>query len=246
MSLFTAIRLEAGAEILKALRAPEFILPTLIFPVAFYLLFGVVLSRGPGNAAYLLATYGIFAVMGPAIFGFGVAVANERTMGWLDLKRAAPAPPYAYILAKVIATLLFAAIAVALVYIVGGFMGGVELPRSTWAALLLTHILAAIPFILIGLLIGFLFKANAAIAFANLIFLGLAVLGGLWIPVTVFPDMMQNIASWLPSYHLGEIALSVSDAPGERNIISHLTVIGVMTLVLAIAVTFAWSRQRNA
>jgi len=245
MSALKTLRLETGAEILKAMRAPEFILPTLLFPVAFYLLFGVVLSGGGGNAAYLLATYGVFAVMGPAIFGFGVAVANERTMGWLSLKRAVPAPPFAYISAKVFATVLFASVAVALVYIAGGFVGGVKLERGVWALLLLTHILACIPFILIGLLIGFAFKANAAMAFANLVFLGLAVLGGLWIPVTVFPDVMQSIAKWLPSYHLGEIALKVSGTPGERSLGPHLAMIATMTIFLTAAVFFVWRRQRD-
>lgn len=245
MNPLNIIRYETGAEILKAFRAPEFILPTLIFPVAFYMLFAVVLTSGTEHSAYLLATYGIFAVMGPAIFGFGVAVANERMMGWLDLKRAVPAPPFAYILAKVKTTLLFASMAVALVYIVGGFMGGVALPRSTWALLLFTHILAAIPFILIGLLIGFLFKANAAIAIANLVFLGLAALGGLWMPIMVFPETMQKIATWLPSYHLGEIALAISGAPGERDVMFHICVVAMMSVVLAIAVVLAWPRQKS-
>ena len=83
---------EAGAEVLKSERAPEFLLPTLIMPIAFYTLFAVVLPGGSEQAAYLLATFGVFTVMGPAIFGFGVAVAAEREKGWLDLKRVAPAP----------------------------------------------------------------------------------------------------------------------------------------------------------
>ena len=245
MSALNTLRLETGAEILKALRAPEFVLPTLLFPVAFYALFGVVLAGGSNNASYLLATYGVFAAMGPAIFGFGVAVANERAMGWLSLKRAMPAPPFAYILAKVFTTLLFVSIAVALIYIVAGFVGGVELERKVWAMLLMTHILASIPFILIGLLIGFAFKANSAIAFANLAFMGLAVLGGLWIPVMVFPDVMQALAKWLPSYHLGEIALHVSGAPGERDLRPHLAIVANMTLVLTAAVFFVWRHQRD-
>ena len=72
MSIFAN---EAGAEVLKAVRAPEFILPTLLMPCAFYTIFGVVLSSSSDNAAYLLATYGVFAVMAPSIFGFGVGVA---------------------------------------------------------------------------------------------------------------------------------------------------------------------------
>ena len=41
----------------------------------------------------LFATYSVFGVMAPGLFGFGVAVAIERERGWLALKRVAPMPP---------------------------------------------------------------------------------------------------------------------------------------------------------
>lgn len=246
MTTANSILVETGAEILKALRAPEFIVPTLIFPVAFYSLFGIVLSQGAGSASYLLATYGTFAVMGPSIFGFGVAVANERERGWLDLKRAAPAPAISYITAKVITTLIFASIAVALVHAVAGFAGGVALPRTVWATLLGVHIVSTLPFILIGLTVGFMFRTNGAVALANLLFMMMAVLGGLWIPITVFPPIMQEIANYLPSFHLAEIALDVIDAPGTRDLQASLTAVMVMTFILSIITLFAWRLQKSA
>ena len=243
MSLSHAILNETGTEILKAIRAPEFLVPTLAFPFAFYGLFGVVLSNG--SAAYLLATYGIFATMGPAIFGFGIAVANERERGWLDLKRAAPAPGASYVLAKVITTLIFASLAVASVHAVAGFFADVALPRATWAALMGVHILSTLPFILIGLTVGFLFKANGAVAIANILFMGLAILGGLWIPIQVFPPVMQSIAQFLPTYHMAEVALHVSAAPGVRDVFFHLTVTLAMTALLLAITLFSWRHQRS-
>jgi len=246
MSIFRPILIETGAEILKAVRAPEFIVPTMVFPVAFYGLFGIVLSGdGPENAAYLLATYGIFAVMGPSIFGFGIGVANERERGWLDLKRAVPAPAASYVLAKVFTTLIFASLSVAMVHALAGFGGGVALPRAKWAALLGVHILSTLPFILIGLSVGFFLKANGAVAIANLLFMALAILGGLWIPIFIFPSIMQSIAHLLPSYHLAEIALDISGATGERNIRIHLLAIATMTITLLGITLLAWRHQRH-
>jgi len=246
MTTRDAILTEAGTEILKAIRAPEFLVPTLIFPVAFYALFGVALSNGDSkNAAYLLATFGIFATMGPSIFGFGIAVANEREHGWLDLKRAAPAPAISYVLAKVITTLIFASVAVALLHAVAGFGAGVALPRATWATLLGVHILSTLPFILIGLIIGFLMRASGAVAVANLLFMGLAVLGGLWIPIAVFPAVMQTLAQFLPSFHLAEIALHVSAAPGTRDLQFHVLMAFSMTAILLGFTLLAWRHQRS-
>ncbi|RFB04651.1 ABC transporter permease [Parvularcula marina] len=235
---------ETGAEILKSLRAPEFLIPTLIMPSAFYSLFGVAMPGDPQRAPYLLATYGVFAVMGPSIFGFGVGVATERDRGWLQLKRAAPAPAVSYIGAKLISTLIFAAIALAPLYAIGGFAGGAEFTRATWAALLGLHISAAIPFVLLGLTLGFSFPANGAVAVANIFFLGLSVLGGLWMPIFIFPEILQKVAQFLPSYHLGELALFVAGQGREHQPMENLTAIAIMTGVLAVLAGIAWSRQR--
>ena len=34
-----------------------------------------------------------------------------------------------------------------------------------------------------------------------------AFFSGLWIPLQVLPAFIQNIAPWLPTYHLGQLAL---------------------------------------
>ncbi|CAN5778508.1 hypothetical protein BH24ACI5_BH24ACI5_05710 [soil metagenome] len=95
--------LEAKYEFLKHIRMPAYAIPSIAFPVMFYLLFGTV-------ATYLLATYGTFGVIGAALFGFGVGIAVERGQGWMTLKRATPMPPMAYFLAKVGMAVLFGAI----------------------------------------------------------------------------------------------------------------------------------------
>ncbi len=236
---------ETGAELLQSLRAPEFVLPTLLLPVAFYMIFGIMMARGgPEVATFLLATYGVFAVMGPSLFGFGAGVASEREKGWLSLKRAAPAPAISFIGAKLISTLVFASLALMPIYAAAGFLGGVAMPRADWMLLLATHLLAVIPFALIGLTLGFSFGANAAIAMANIVFLSFAVLGGLWFPIGMFPDVMQSIAQVLPSFHLGQVSLSVVDPDRISSPATHLLIIAAMTLVFAALAGWAWSRQR--
>jgi len=69
---------ESRCEFLKVLRMPAYSVPTIAFPVMFYLLFGVLFGRqqaGPTSmSTYLLATYGAFGVIGAALFGFCVIV----------------------------------------------------------------------------------------------------------------------------------------------------------------------------
>ena len=91
---------EIRAECLRYLRYPGFVLPTLLFPAVFYLLFAVLLGHTqPIQAArFLLGSYVTFGVMAPGLFGFGIALALERDNGLLTLKRAMPMPPLAYLL----------------------------------------------------------------------------------------------------------------------------------------------------
>lgn len=244
MNLGNILLHETGAELTASIRAPEFIIPTLALPSGFYLIFGVMMSRGGSMSAYLLATYGVFAVMGPAIFGFGVGVATEREKGWLSLKRVAPAPAITYIGAKLLTTLLFSALALLPIYVAAGFAGDVAMPRSDWLLLFATHMLAAVPFSMIGLLLGFSFGSGAAVAVSNIVFLGFALLGGLWLPITLFPSLMQTAAQAIPAFHLAEVSLSVIDSDTARPVLMHLAVIAGMTVVLAALATRAWRRQQ--
>ena len=76
---------EMRSEIVRYVRNPGFVLPTMLFPTVFYLMFGVFMaSKNSADASrYLLAAYGTFGVMAPGLFGFGVSLAMERETGLL-------------------------------------------------------------------------------------------------------------------------------------------------------------------
>jgi ABC-2 type transport system permease protein len=48
----------------------------------------------------------------------------------------------------------------------------------------------------------------------------LAVCGGMWMPVEVFPDLMQRIVKWLPSYNFGNGVwdIAAGHLPSGRSI----------------------------
>jgi ABC-2 type transport system permease protein len=234
---------EASTEVIKAARMPQFAIPTIVLPPAFYALFALGMGRGDVQmATYTLATFGVYAVMGPALFGFGANVASERETGQLELKRLSPMPAGAHITAKLIATMVFSAVAIGLVYALGLY-AGVQLNITQWATLAAVHILAVIPFALIGLGIGYRLGQKAAIAIVNILFLGMAVMGGLWMPIAVLPEVIQTIAWALPSYHLGELALMVVGRSDAATMWLH---IGPLALITTAAAIFAWTGQQRA
>jgi ABC-2 type transport system permease protein len=239
--------LEAKYELLKLLRMPGHVVPSIAFPAAFYLLFGVLFGwRGVGGvtmATYLIATYGAFGVIGTALFGFGVGVAVERGQGWMMLKRASPMPPMAFFAAKLVMCTIFAVAVFGVLAVLGITLGDVRLASAVWARLGVTLVLGAIPFCALGLGLGYLAGPNSAPPVVNLIYLPMAFLSGLWIPIEALPPVITSIAPFLPAYHLGQLAFGAIGAGRGLPVWTHLAALAGFTLIgLGLAV---WGYRRD-
>src|SRR5436305_7093356 len=131
---------EAKYEFLKNLRLRMYTASVLSFPIMFYVLFGLVLNSheaigGTSVPAYLIGTYGPFGVMGASLFGSAAGLASDRGLGWLQVKRASPMPPFAYFVAKVVVSMIFSTAIVLALFGLGIGFGGVRMPISEFAKL---------------------------------------------------------------------------------------------------------------
>jgi ABC-2 type transport system permease protein len=244
-SLLRIHALEAWYEFLRVLRTPAFALPTLCFPLVFYVMFAIVM---PGQwsslhkTTYLFATYATFGVIGPALFGFGVGLALERQQGWLELKRVSPMPTSAYFCAKIAMSLAFAFAVVLLLSAAAFGFGGVRIGLGTWVLLTAALLLGTLPFCALGLWIGTLVKGQAAVAVVNLIYLPMALLSGLWIPLMVFPAALQKSAVLWPAWHLGQIALGIV---GQATEVRYGLHVGALLAMSALFLSLAALRLRS-
>lgn len=228
---------EARSECLRYMRAPGFMLPLMLFPTMFYLLFGVLMapSNGAEAARYLLASYGVFGVMGPGLFGFGVSLALERDGGLLTFKRALPMPPGAYLLGKMLMAMAAAGVVILLLLIMALTLGHVSLSLAQAGALLLTGMLGVLPFCALGMYVGTLIKGQGAPGMLQLIYLPMSFMSGLWFPLPMLPKFLQQIAPVWPSYHLDMLALAAVGM-NEGPLAGHLLVLsGVATGFLLLA-----------
>lgn len=223
---------EIRYEVLRWLRTPSFAVPTLLFPPLFYLLFGVLLNHGRHDAAvYLMASYSVFGVMAPALFGFGVGLALDRERGLLALKRAMPVPPLALLLARTALAMLFALAIGVLLQALAALLGGVVLTPGQRIWLLLVDVLGTLPFCAIGLALGAYAGGSGAPALVNLIYLPMAFLSGLWIPLRMLPAWLTTLAPLWPSYHLGQLALQVVGQDDRRGSAGHVAALLAVTVV---------------
>jgi ABC-2 type transport system permease protein len=203
-----ALAQEILCEWRNLVRMPAFSVPTLLFPLAFYLMFAVVLPFTPTPEArtLLLVNFTIFGVMGPGLFAFGVGLANDRDQGWLRLKLAAPLPPALMMLARMVVAMGFALIVVVLLFAAAATLGGVRLSRMAWLGLAATGVLSVLPASALGMALGAWLGARSSVAVVNIVYLGMAMLSGLWFPLALMPAAVQALAPWLPPYHMAGLA----------------------------------------
>jgi ABC-2 type transport system permease protein len=183
--------------------------------------------------------------MGATLYAFGAGVAAERGLGWLEVKRASPMPPAAYLVAKAVVSVTFGSLVVTLLFALGAIFGGVRMPAGQWALLWSVLVAGAIPFGAIGLTIGNLAGPNSAPGIVNLTFLPMGFLGGLWMPIGFLPKALQHFAQCLPSYHFGQIALAILGVPPQGSVLFHVEALLGFGLVFAGIAWVAQSRDHD-
>ena len=231
--LIAAYLSDAKFESLRLLRTPAFAMPILAMPIIFYTLFGVVLNGGsgrpPGFADMMWVGWTVYGVMGPGLFGFGILVAVERNMGLFTFKRALPMPTGAYLAAKLMMAYAFAIVVMALLVVLGLTIGHVTLDVAKLVRVAAVMSFGVIPACSLGLFIGAWAPASSAGAIANIAYLGMAFLSGLFFPLS---GVLHDIRAIWPTYHLKQLALAAAGAPSDGTMASHAGILAVMSTVL--------------
>jgi ABC-2 type transport system permease protein len=236
--LLRVLVLEAHAECLRLLRTPAFSVPVIGFPLIFYLLFGVLLAPARVSTAtgqVVLAAFTVFGVMAPGLFGLGVTLAMDRDRGLLTLKRALPMPPGAYLAAKLVMAMLFAATVSFLLMLLAITVGQVVLALLQFCELLALAMVGVLPFCGLGLMVGTFVKGPAAPAVINLIYLPMSFLSGVLLPLSALPHLFSQLAPLWPAYHLAQLALAVVGRSGSRPGVHVLALVGMTVLFYLIA-----------
>ncbi|WP_457390534.1 ABC transporter permease [Roseateles sp. P5_E1] len=211
---------EMRLELLRLLRAPAFALPMFVLPVALYLLFafavaGEQTAKDPDAARFMFAGFSLMAVTMAAVFATCPSIAMERELGLLTLKRAQPAPPGAWLTAKIIAGVVTGVIAYLPILVVTAASGQAMLSAGQLAAMSAVLIAGAIPFCAMGLMVGVLASGSAAPAYAHLLYLPGLYLSGVFFPL---PKSMYFQAPWWPQFHLNQLVFAAGGVDKFRYI----------------------------
>jgi ABC-2 type transport system permease protein len=153
----------------------------------------------PVGPTYATASMITFAVMSTNLFQYGIGVSEDRAQPWDPFVRTLPAGAAPRFAGRILAGLLMMGVALAPVVLIAALFTEASLSPSQMLLSVLVTAAISLPFILMGLAIGYSLPQKAAIVVAQVLFLPLAFGGGLMTPPGGAPGFVEEIAPYLPT-----------------------------------------------
>jgi ABC-2 type transport system permease protein len=226
-------------EIMRLRRNRRYLITTLAFPIALYLLIGKSTQTtvyGVKFSAYYMVAMATFGSFSAALTGNAIRIATERKDGWIRQLRLTPLHPDGYVIAKLIAAMAITVPSVVIVLLLGRFYGDVHLAAGwEWIAIAAVVWLGAMIFTALAVAIGYRYQPDQAQPIALLIYFLFLILGGILFPISG----LKNIAAYTPTGEAIKIAIDVI-----RGVSASGWLIVGMVVWLAIFSALAWASVR--
>lgn len=234
----------ARFQTLELFRIPIAVVGSAFWPAASMLAFVVpFVGDEPVYATYATVSMITFAVMNTNLFQYGIGVSEDRAQPWDPFVRTLPAGAAPRFLGRILSGLLMMLVALLPVVVIAVlFTEATVTPLALLGATLLAGAIA-VPFILMGLTIGYALPSKAALVAAQVLFLPLAFGGGLMTPPGGAPGFVEDLAPFLPTG--GAVRLmwaTVGEYP--FHLPSALALLG-WTILFGLLATWAYRRDEG-
>jgi ABC-2 type transport system permease protein len=232
----------ARFHLLEVLRIPIALIGSAFFPAASMLFFVVpFVGRDPVYATYATASMLTFAVMTTNLFQYGVGVAEDRAQPWDPYTRTLPAGAGPRFAGRVLSGFAMMTVSLVPVLLIAALLTDATVTPAGFLAGLTATYGIAVPFVLMGLSIGYALPAKAAIVVAQVLFIPLAFGGGLMTPPGAAPGFVEDLAPYLPTG--GAVRLmwaAVTDFPFDAS-----SAVALLGWTVALASLAAWAYRRD-
>ncbi|BAU82849.1 ABC transporter integral membrane protein [Streptomyces laurentii] len=207
-------------EVRRTLRDVGFVISSIGVPVMMYLLFTNLGGQNdPAFKSAAMIGMAAYGALGAAL-SLGTGVAEDKSTGWLRQLRVTPMSPRQVVVGRALTGSVIVLPAITAVLLAGATVNGVRLDSWQWAVVALTLWAGSLPFTLLGLGNGYRLSSQAAGAVNVACNLGLAVVGGLWFPIDLFPGWLRSLSDYTPTNRFAELGRAVTEgtAPGIATI----------------------------
>ncbi|MER7499519.1 ABC transporter permease [Nonomuraea pusilla] len=231
-------------QLLEQLRVPIGLLAGSLFPAISMLAFVVPFAGGdPRAATAATGSMMLFGAMSSALIGLALSVAQDREQPWNVYVRTLPAGPFPRFAGRILSTLAVMLVSVVPVLLVAALLTEATITPGRLALGLAALVAGCVPFMLIGLFLGFLLTFKAALAVSQIVFFPVAILGGLLLPPQTLPGFVEAVSPYVPSRGAAELIWAATSGvtPGPVP----LVMLAVWTAGAAAAAAWAYRRDEG-
>lgn len=169
-------------------------------------------------------------------------IVTERSVGWNRQLRITPLSGTGYMVSKVVTAMVAGLMSIVLIFVISAAVFHPPVAPAAWLMSGLALWFGILPFSLIAIMIGQFAKPQFAQPLFMAVFFGLAILGGLWVPLQIMPNWVSDVAKAVPSYwlnHLGDMGAHLSGDVMQPVLV-------LLAWTVALAVFISWRYRRDA
>jgi ABC-2 type transport system permease protein len=233
-------------EVRRLLRNRRTMIFTVLMPVVFFLIFGLNAdyaseNAGHGNvSAFILISMALYGAVLATTSG-GAMVSIERAEGWSRQLRLTPLVPLAYVAVKMLTALVLGGMSVLAVYVVGLVSGRPSMPVHLWVLTAVAVWLGSLLFAAFGLFMGYLLPTENVMQILSFALMLFSFGGGLFVPLSQFPSLLQTLAAFTPLYGLNELV----HAPLTGDAVTVGSVANVVVWLVVFVGGAVWRFRRD-
>ncbi|WP_426506166.1 ABC transporter permease [Dactylosporangium sp. McL0621] len=231
-------------ELRRLVRTPGLLIFTVLMPLLSYVLFTNI-STVTGQDKSVAAVYTMVSMAGYGAIGgllnYASGLVIDRSIGWLRQLRLTPLSPVKVVLGKGLAAMAAGLLPVLALCLAAVLINGVRLDAGQWLAILPLLWVGALPFALLGLGLGYLATSQTAQPLNLLVYLGLSIVGGLWLPLDIMPGWVASIGRLLPTHAYADMSWRV--AFGGAPSVGDVAILAVWLVAFAGLAVYGFRRS---
>ncbi len=212
--VLVALRL-TGYGLKGLLRNARVLIFTIAFPVVFLVIFaGIFGGSGKtttlhgheiGVDSYFTAGIIAYAIMMSAFSTLAITLTTQRESGQLKRFRGTPLPPWAFMAAQILRSLVLVIVMVVVLLVIGSIAFSVDVPGAAMVGFVVYCALGTATMASLGIaLTSVAPTAEAASTIAPFTSVILSFISGVFIPVEQLPGWLEQIGRVFPLYHLAD------------------------------------------
>ena len=233
-------------QFLETVRIPIAVLGNMLFPslsMFFFVVPQTAVAGDPVFATTAVAGLSLFAVCSSSLFTYGLGVAEDRQLPFYPVLRSLPAGPGPQMVARVLNGGVFALFGLLPLIIIAWLFTEATVNPGQLFAGVGTILVVSVPFVLVGMAIGYTLSAKAALPVVQIILFPLAFAGGLFLPPQMFPGWLDAISQFTPT-RAGRDLLVQATTGAEAYILAP-PVLGGWTLLFAVLAVVAYRNDEG-